>query len=340
MIHHTRRAFLALTVAAAVGLGGTAQAQENRSYILATATTGGTFYPVGVALATLTKVKLEPKHKVSMSAISSAGSGENVKLLREDQAQFGILQALYGAWAWSGTGKVAQDGPQKHLRSVSMLWQNVEHFTVRADRVDSGNVSDLAAFDGGKFSIGKRNSGSEGSGRHVLGALGIDPEQVFGLEYLGYGPSADALQNGTIDGANTPAGAPVSAISRAFAAMGDRIRVLDFTDAQLAQVNKEYDLWTRYVIKAGTYPNQAADINTIAQPNFLAVRADVSEEDVYMITKTMYENLGFLNNIHAATKAMGIEKAIAGLPMPLHPGAARYYKEAGLSIPEALMPID
>jgi TRAP transporter TAXI family solute receptor len=208
---------------------------------------------------------------------------------------------------------------------------------VRADRVKTGTVADLAEFDGGKFSIGKRNSGSEGSARHVLGALGIDPEKTFSLEYLGYGPSADALQNGTIDGANTPAGAPVSAISRAFAAMGDRIQVLGFTDAQLAQVNKEYDLWTRYVIKAGTYPNQAEDINTIAQPNFLAVRADVSDDDVYLITKTMYENLGFLNNIHAATKAMGIEKAIAGLPMPLHPGAARYYREVGLAIPDRLI---
>jgi TRAP-type uncharacterized transport system substrate-binding protein len=88
-------------VAAALLLGAgalSAQAQDVRSYILATATTGGTYYPVGVALATLVKVKLEPTESISMSAISSAGSGENVKLMREDQAQFGILQALFGAW--------------------------------------------------------------------------------------------------------------------------------------------------------------------------------------------------------------------------------------------------
>jgi TRAP transporter TAXI family solute receptor len=275
-----------------------------------------------------------------MSAISSAGSGENVKLLREDQAQFAILQALYGAWAWTGTGKVARDGPQRHLRSISMLWQNVEHFSVRAERVKDGTVADLAEFDRGKFSIGKRNSGSEGSARHLLAALGIDPEQVFRLEYLGYGPSADALQNGTIDGMNTPAGAPVSAVSRAFAALGEKMRVLDFSDAQLAQVNEAYALWTRFVIPAGTYPGQTQDIRTIAQPNFLAVRKEVSEQDVYLITKTVYENLGFLNNIHAATKAMAVEKAIAGLPMPLHPGAARYYREVGLTIPDALQPIE
>ena len=67
------------------------------------------------------------------------------------------------------------------------------------------------------------------------------------------------------------------------------------------------------------------------------MRADVSDEDVYMITKTIYENLGFLQAIHKATTAMALEKAIAGLPMPLHPGAARYFKEAGLTIPARLI---
>jgi uncharacterized protein len=80
------------------------------------------------------------------------------------------------------------------------------------------------------------------------------------------------------------------------------------------------------------------DIQTISQPNFLAVRPDVSDETVYLITKTIYENLPFLNNIHKATKAMKLEKAIAGLPVLLHPGAAKYYAERGIKIPEAIMP--
>ena len=106
-----RRAGLAAALlmigAGAIG----AQAQDARSYILATATTGGTYYPVGVALATLTKVKLEPSEGIAMSAISSAGSGENVKLLRENQAQFGILQGLFGAWAADGSGMLEAEGP-------------------------------------------------------------------------------------------------------------------------------------------------------------------------------------------------------------------------------------
>lgn len=136
---------------------------------------------------------------------------------------------------------------------------------------------------------------------------------------------------------STPAGAPTSAVTRAVAAMGDKVKVLNFTDEQITRADGGLNLWTRYIIKANTYPGQTEDINTIAQPNFLAVRADLDEEAVYQITKTIYENLPFLNAIHKATKVMALEKALDGLPMPLHPGAAKYFKEAGLDIPAHLL---
>ncbi|CAH1606190.1 TRAP transporter solute receptor, TAXI family precursor [Vibrio jasicida] len=311
-------------------------AAEDRSYILATASTGGTYYPVGVALATLSKVKLAPKHHFSLSAISSAGSGENVKLLNENEAQFAILQGLYGAWAWSGEGPYEKSGRQEQLRSVSMLWQNVEHFIVRSDLAKTGTVTDLNNLDGKKFSIGKKNSGTENSGRQIMKGLKVDPDK-FNLAYMGYGGSASALQNGTIDGMNTPAGVPVGAVTQAFAALGKDISILSFTDEQIKEANGNYNLWTKYEIPANTYPGLDKPITTIAQPNFLAVREDISEEDVYQLTKAIYENLPFLQGIHKTTKAMAIEKAIAGLPVPLHPGAARYYKEMGIEIPSDLM---
>ncbi|MDN6318335.1 MAG: TAXI family TRAP transporter solute-binding subunit [Marinobacter sp.] len=321
-----------LLAAAVVSFASGVQAEGN--YVMGTATTGGTYYPVGVAISTLIKVKLEPSTNISVSAISSAGSGENLKLMDEDQIQFGILQGLYGAYAWNGTGPVPK--AYKNLRSVSMLWQNVEHFVVTKDVAKTGTIEDMTNLYGESFSIGARNSGTEGSGRFILGKVGIDLEKVD-LAYLGYGPSADALQNGNIDGMNIPAGVPAAAVTRAYANMGAEITTLDFTPEQVAQVNSDFELWTPYTIPAGTYPQQDQDITTIAQPNILAARADAPENDVYEITKTIYNNLPFLNNIHPATKAMALEKAIAGLPMPLHPGAARFYKEQGLEIPERLI---
>ncbi|MCG8688409.1 MAG: TAXI family TRAP transporter solute-binding subunit [Desulfobacterales bacterium] len=340
MKNSMRRTLLALAtlimVTFAFAMPGTA-AQADRSYLLTTASTGGTFYPVGVALSTLIKVKLQPKHKIGMSAINSAGSGENVKLLREDEAQFGILQGLYGYWAWKGIGAVKADGPQTNMRSITMLWQNVEQFTMQSKYAKSGTIEDLMALKGKHLALGKKNSGTLGSNTFLLNNLGFDVNKDFNLVHVGYGPSADALQNGQVVAMSTPAGVPTGAVTRAVATMGDKLTFLNFTDDQMKKADGGLNLWTRYVIPAGTYPKQAADINTIAQPNFLAVRADVDEEAVYLITKTIYENLPFLTAIHKATKAMSLEKSIDGLPMPLHPGALRYYKEAGLTVPERLV---
>ncbi len=325
---------LLLAACATVGLSTTAYAED---YILATASTGGTYYPVGVALSTLTKVKLQPKHGIGMSAINSAGSGENVRLLREKEAQFAILQGLFGYYAATGTGPLESAGKQENIRSVSMLWQNVEHFVIDKDKVKSGTVEDLTAMKGEKMGMGKKNSGTIGSNKTLLAGLGIDIDSDYDLLYAGYGPTADALQNGQIAGLGIPAGAPAGAITKLLAADADGVKVLDITDEQLEKMNGNKGLWTRYVIEAGTYPNQDSPINTIAQPNFLAVDANVSEDDVYKITKTIYENLAFLNGIHKATKAMAIEKAIVGLPVPLHPGAAKYYQEVGIEIPDHLI---
>lgn len=326
----------AIAAVAAVSFGATAHAEE-ASYVLATASTGGTYYPVGVALSTLVKVKLEPGEKIGMSAISSAGSGENVRLLRENEAQFAILQGLFGSYAATGTGPIAESGPQEQLRSVTMLWQNVEQFIVANDAAGDGTVAALVDLKGQGMAMGAQNSGTIGSNRTLLSGLGVNIDEDYELVFGGYGPSVEALQNGQVKGVGIPAGVPTGAISQLMAAAGDSVTPLEITDEQMAAMDGGRELWTRYVIPAGTYPGQDSDWNTIAQPNFLATNADVSEENVYLITKTIYENLPFLQAIHPATKAMALENAIAGLPVPLHPGAARFYQEQGIEIPERLI---
>ena len=329
--------FLIAIVAVCLVLSFSAhQTKAAESLIIATATTGGTYYPVGVAIGTLISIKLAGKHQITATAINSAGSGENVQMLKNKEAQMAILQSLFGLNAYNGEGPY-EGKAIKDFRSITMLWENVEHFTILSKYQKTGTIGDLKDF-GEKFSIGKRGSGTEGSGRTILAALGIDPEKEMTLEYLAYTPSAQAMMDGRIAGMNTPAGPPVAAVTQLFAQMGNKkVKVLDFSDEQLATIQKKYPIWNRYVVKAGTYPGQKEDIQTISQPNFLAVHPDVSEETVYLITKTIYENLPFLNNIHKATKAMSLERAISGLPVPLHPGAIKYYKEQGIQIPANLM---
>lgn len=304
-------------------------------YVLNTASTGGTYHPVGTAIATLSKVKLLPKEKFSLTAVNSAGSGANVQALAANNAQFAILQGLYGSYAATGTGPVTE--VQDNLRSITMLWQNVEQFVIPSGSVSSGTVTDLAALAGASMVMGKENSGTLGSNSVLLGGLiGKDLGEVYNLVHAGYGPSADALANGQALGGGFPSGPPTGALTKLFASNEGKFSLLSVSEDELARMDGGRNLWTPYTIAAGTYPGQTTDVNTIAQPNFLAVNADVDENHVYLLTKTIFENLPFLQAIHPATKAMDVNKALAGLPVPLHAGAARYFEEVGISIPEGL----
>lgn len=333
IFRHGVRAALLL---AALLAGCDAEVAGSRPYILTTATTGGTYYPVGVAIATITKSGLYDEQGIGLSAISSAGSLENVKLMRDRQAQFAMLQGIFAAWAWNGDGPFSARQP--FLRSIGALWPNTEHFVLTRDLATTGTIRDLDGLDGARFVLGARNSGAEKSGDYILGSLAIDYEDRLTLAWMGYGATANAIQDGSIVGMNIPAGPPVSAITRAFAATGDDLVLLEFSDDDLAAVNARYPLWQRRILPAGTYPNQPGPVRTIEHANVLAVRADVADDVVYAITRNLWENLSALNRIHKATEAMSLERALVGIGAPLHPGAARYYRERGVVIPQAIEP--
>jgi TRAP transporter TAXI family solute receptor len=332
-----RRSLLTLGAAVVAGsltMSGLAVANA-KDYVLNTASTGGTYHPVGTAIATLTKVKLLPKEKFSLTAVNSAGSGANVQAMGAGTADFSILQGLFGSYAATGTGPVS--APQKNLRSVTMLWQNVEQFVVATSAAKTGNASDLLSMKGQGAGMGAKNSGTLGSNKVLMSGLGVDIEKDYNLMYGGYGPTADALANGQIVAAGIPSGPPTSAITKLMAGNEGKFTILNITPDEAKKMDGGRLLWTPYTLKAGTYPGQTKDIMTVAQPNFLAVNENVDENHVYLLTKTMFENLPFLQAIHPATKVMALEKAMAGLPVPLHPGAAKYYKEVGLTIPSHLI---
>lgn len=334
----TRRSAIAALGAAALtfGMAGSGQAQEEQNYLLATASTGGTYYPVGVAIATLIKVKLQAGKKIDLSAISSAGSTENVKLLREKQAQFAILQGLVAQFAADGEGPFQAEGPQKNLRGITPLWYNYEQYVVDKSLATTGRIGDMANLYGKKFSMGARGSGLETMHKWIFPNLGID-YQKFDQVFQGYGPTAESLQNGSIQGGNFEAGLPTGSLTQAMAAAGDRLAFLEFNEADVAKANGKTSLLSLTTIPANTYPNQPKDVRTARLANYLAVNADVPDEDVYLITKTIFENLGFLNNIHAATKEIDIKEAVQASPFPLHPGAVKYYREAGLTVADKLI---
>lgn len=317
------------------GHPGEAQAAKKKiSLIIATATTGGTYYPMGVGMASLWSIRLAKKYGIMVQAITSAGSGENVNMLRGKEVDLAILQGLFGKSAWNGLG-VYKGKKLKNLRTITMLWPNVEHFVIYTDKVKSGTVSDIKGL---RFSIGRAGSGTERSGLTIMSALGMDRDSVKG-EYLGYFESAKAMKDKRIDGANLPAGPPVAAVTDIMATPGMKATILNFTDDQLKAVNdKTAYPGFRFIVKAGTYPYQKKPLRTIAQPNLLVCRDDVPEDAIYQLTKTLFANSAFLKQVHKMGAYITLKNALSGLPAPLHPGSYKFYKEKGLKIPKNLVP--
>ena len=316
---------------------GPVSAAKPIEMVLATATTGGTYYPVGVALSTLWSLKLrnEKPAAIKVNPITSAGSGENINMLKGKEVEMAILQGLFGKMAWNGTD-IYKGKPMKDLRSITLLWPNVEHFVIVQDKVKAGTITDIKGL---RFSIGRAGSGTERSGLTIMSGVGMGRDDVK-AEYLGYFESSKAMKDKRIAGANLCAGPPVAAVTDLFATPGMKVEILGFTDEQLMAINKKTAYpGFRYIVPANTYPGQKNEIKTIAQPNFLGIRADADPAIVYKLTKTIYENLPYLYAIHQATKFMKLELATSGLPCPLHPGALKYYREVGgVIIPDSLIP--
>ena len=326
------RARLALALLALLCTAGAARGAE--PYVLATASPGGTYYPVGVAIATLVKAQLGSSHGIEMVAAPTAGSVENLALLARGEAQFAIVQSLVGHDAWVGGTLFADGRAQRGFRAVCALWRNVEQFVLRTEHVRTGTVSDLLAVKGARIVLGDHRSGTLVSSRVLLANLGIDVDQDFELAYMGYGPAGDALQAGEIVAMSAAAGLPTKSVARAKAAMGGAITILGFTPEQAARADGGLGLWAPYTIPAGTYADQPEPISTIAQPNLLLVDAGLAEEVVYRITRVLFEQHELLRSMHEATRDIRASNALAGLTVALHPGAQRYFEEVGLAIPQ------
>lgn len=306
-----------------------AHAQSKRFVTITTASVGGTYYPIGVGLGNIWTEKVPG---IRATGQSSAGSVENIDQLRNGEADLAILQGLIGAQAVEGSGRF-MGNTYDDLRSIAMLWPNVEHFLLSDKKVKSGDLSDIK---GNSYSIGPQASGTEESTLIIMKGVGLTKDDIF-PEHLGYDAAVAAMRDGRLEGASTPAGVPVAAVMDMYAS-GYKGTILEVTDEQLEGINKVYNTWFRYVIPAGTYPKLDKDVKTIAMPNFLGTSAKADEELIYKLTKAMYENLEQVQKLHNSARLITLETALDGLPAPLHAGAYKYFKEAGLSIPDGLVP--
>ncbi|MGI9416909.1 MAG: TAXI family TRAP transporter solute-binding subunit [Geminicoccaceae bacterium] len=330
-------AFFALMVAmASISSAQDTERTAPANLILSTAGTGGAFHQGGVSLSALIKIKLLPEEQIDLATRNSTGSLENITRLENGSSDFAIVQALLGHYAQSGTGIAAPLGAQRDLRAVTMLWPNVEHFIIRKSLASTGTIADFAALKGKRVSLGRERSAIE-SNRVLLTGLGLDIGRDLDQTQLSFRPSVAAFQRGEIDGLSLPASTPVPAFNELMTQLGPDAVLLRWTEEQLRQADGDLGLWSPITLPANTYAEQTEPLETIAQPNFLAVRADVDDEIVYAVTRAIFENLPFLTRLHAPFQFLTPETAVAGLPVPLHPGARRYFEEIRLDLDDAVI---
>lgn len=278
--------------------------------------TSGVYYPLGVTLSTVVG-KAIPEAKVTTQ--STKASVENLNLLETGRGEVGFTLGDSLGDAWAGKEEVGFKVPLKKLRGICALYPNYIQIVARAD----SGVKTLADLKGKRISVGAPKSGTELNARAILKAAGLSYADFSKVEYLSFGESVELMKNRQLDITLQSAGIGVSALRDLASAVA--IVVVPIPADIVAKTGEV--VYVPATIPANTYTGQTTDVPTASVINFLVTHEGVSTETVYHITKALYGNLGQFVAAHAAAKEIELAHALKGMPVPLHPGAEKYYRE-------------
>lgn len=281
-----------------------------------TIATGGASGPYNIIATTLADIYSNQLHTNSKTQTTGA-SVENLNLLGQNKVEMAFVMSDTLNDAIHGTGSF----PKKieNINQIAALYPNYVQI-VTSQRSGIKTITDLK---GKRIATGAQNSGVELNARNLLAGFGITYDDIR-VDYLGYAEAADALKAGTLDAAFLTSGLPNSALMELQQSFDLQLVAIPAEGIQKLAENSPY--FNAMDIPANTYGN-AEPIPTAAIKNALVVRSDMSENDVYLLTKTFFENLDKLQTAHQAAKDINLENAQQGLVAPLHPGAKKYYEE-------------
>ncbi len=306
-----------LAAVAALSLAASAHAADFVNVL--TGGTSGVYYPMGVGLSQIYS-KAMPDAKISVQATKA--SAENLNLLQAGRGEIAFTLGDSLSDAWKGDEEAGFKTPLKKLRTVAAIYSNYIQIVAAAD----SGIKTLADLKGKRLAVGAPKSGTELNSRAILKAAGMSYKDLGKVEYLPFGESIELMKNRQLDASLISAGIGVAAI-RDLATSVKMTIVTIPADIVPKIGDAAYQV---AVIPAKTYEGQNAEVATIKVQNFLVTHEGVSNDVVYKMTKSMFENLDTLYAAHAAAKAITKADAAKGSPIPLHPGAEKYYREAGL----------
>jgi TRAP transporter TAXI family solute receptor len=307
-----------LTSALIVASAGHAVAQQQFVNVL-TGGQSGVYYPMGVALSQIYGKAIP---NVRATAQVTKASAENLNLLQAGRGELAMALGDSVSDAWKGDEEAGFKTKLDKLRGLSGTYNNYIQIVAGAD----SGIKTLADLKGKRISVGAAKSGTELNARAIFKAAGLNYSDMAKVEYLAFGESVELMKNRQLDATLQSAGLGVASLRDLATAV--KIIVIPVPADVVAKVGDA--AYQAAIIPANTYPGQTTDVATAAIPNFLITHSGVSDELAYQMTKSMYENLDTLYAAHNSAKVIKRENAIKGMPVPLHPGAARYYKEVGL----------
>lgn len=283
-----------------------------------TASTTGTIYPLGAAMANLWAEEVD---NVKVNAQASNGGVDNLNLLKDGEAQISFATTGIVWEAFNGERSFV-DRQYEDVRIVAGLYYNPNQFVVNKN----AGIDSIADIKGMKFAPGSTGSTPEVESSIILPEYGISYPDDIKANFVGFTEATDLMRNNQIDGALIQAGLPTAAVTE----------MISTADGELIGIEPEireslmdqYPWYAEMTIPKGTYEEQEEDVDTLAIKMVLMADASVDDDTIYELTKVFWENLESLEDTHAIVKQMDINEATTELAdIPIHEGSKRYYEE-------------
>tara|TARA_R110000737_G_scaffold325181_2_gene338450 strand:+ start:220 stop:1227 length:1008 start_codon:yes stop_codon:yes gene_type:complete len=332
MKHTTLWAGIALAAALTTG---TASAQDMSFFRIGTGGTSGTYYPIGGLLANA--ISSPPGSRACedggscgvpglvASALSSNGSVANINAIAGGTLESGFSQSDVATWAYTGTGIWEGKEPVEKLRAIANLYPESIHLIARAD----AGIKTVADLKGKRVSMDEPGSGTLVDARIILDGYGLSEDDVT-PEFLKPDQAADRMRDGAMDAFFFVGGFPAGAIAE-LASQYD-VTIVPISCDEAPAICENFGFFSNNTIPGGTYEGVSEDTQTLSVGAQWITSADQPEELIYGITKALWnENTRKqLDAGHSKGKLITADTALDGIGIPLHPGAERFYKEAGL----------
>lgn len=321
----SKAAAVAASMVVAVAAVGPAASAERIFFGIATGSTGGVYYPLGGMIAQVISNNAQVDGaRIIATAETGNASVANARLLQDEAIEAGMMGADIADQAYRGTAQF-DDGAVTNLRAIGALFPETVQVVVRTE----SGIESFEDLAGKTVSSGPAGSGMYQLFGDVLDVFGMERDDVR-EDFSSFSQAVDKLRDGNIDAFFAIGGLPTVAIQDL--ASSHDIRLLALTDEEIARIREAQPYYSSTVVPAGTYEGQDEDIQTLGLRALLVAHDGLEDDVVYAVAKAIYDNTETLAKVHVQGRNVALESALDSVSIPVHPGAARFFEEAGIEL--------